>query len=418
MAWILFGRKPQVTRGAALLAAVVLAAGCGGGDNPSSTAGDAEGPSEVAQSVLTQEQAEQALLTLENLGDEFRVDAEEGDSGTSDMGCLSALGDVENLDAAVEAEASYEYADEMGTPAIYNSVASFEQTSEVTAAFDEVKVALESCTQVDVTDDDGLRMQLDVDVDDQKTTTDVDDQVNILASGSASADGLELPFSFGVSLARVDNNTTMVGVVGVGEFGLELLDGYTEIAVDRVVAVAGGQDPPEAVAAPLGYADEPIEEPQPQEENFEALPLDGGSYTWASGVQLRLSVERVEPWGSTSDFCGDGSCGVANPDDTRFVFKYEVTVPEDFPAPFESYSCPGQLQVATGNDDEALSGVLGDYYRDLGGTVFPGSTKFGIEEYYIEKAYVGEEFYIESTCGDVDYTGETAYFVGKIESSP
>jgi hypothetical protein len=36
---------------------------------------------------------------------------------------------------------------------------------------------------------------------------------------------------------------------------------------------------------------------------------------------------------------------------------------------------------------------------------------FRVDEYYVEKAYAGKEFYIESYCGDADQA-EPAYFTG------
>lgn len=147
---------------------------------------------------------------------------------------------------------------------------------------------------------------------------------------------------------------------------------------------------------------------------LEQLPFDGGTYTWSSGITLTTSVEKVEPWGSTDDFCGDGTCGVADPDDTRFVLRYEVSVPADHSGPFDASSCPGSLHVMSGNDDEAFSSVAGDYYAGLDGDVLPGATKFGVEEYYIEKTSIDQDFYLASDCGDVDYDGETAYFGGTI----
>jgi hypothetical protein len=51
----------------------------------------------------------------------------------------------------------------------------------------------------------------------------------------------------------------------------------------------------------------------------------------------------------------------------------------------------------------------------LEGKIFPGATKFGVDEYYIEKAYADKEFYLESYCGDPDGYEESAYFAGPIE---
>lgn len=155
----------------------------------------------------------------------------------------------------------------------------------------------------------------------------------------------------------------------------------------------------------------PSDEPEPEEVT---QPLNGGTYTWKSGIRMDTKVEKVEPWGGVKDdFCGDGSCGVADPDDTRFVIRYMVTVPKDFAGKFEPYSCPGDLEPMNGNADEALSGVMGDDYRSLDDVILPGATKFGVGEYYIEKAYAKETFYIQSTCGDPEGM-ETVQFAGKI----
>jgi hypothetical protein len=153
----------------------------------------------------------------------------------------------------------------------------------------------------------------------------------------------------------------------------------------------------------------------PQEEGPPTQPLDGGSYTWSNGVTLTLEVARQEPWGDTDDYCGDGSCGVSNPDDLRWVLHYEVSVPEDAPRPFDPYSCPGELQIANGNDEETIINVSGDYANSLDGKILPGSTKSGDNEYSIERSALGEEFYIESSCGDPDYMESPVYFTGVID---
>lgn len=128
---------------------------------------------------------------------------------------------------------------------------------------------------------------------------------------------------------------------------------------------------------------------------------------------MRTSVFLVEPWGSRDDFCGDGSCGVADLDDTRFVLNYEISLPATASTPLDPSSCPGDLHVESGNDAEALSGVAGQHARPLDESILPGRTKFGVDEYCVEKAYVNQTFYIESVCGD-PAGAEVAYFQGKI----
>ena len=61
--------------------------------------------------------------------------------------------------------------------------------------------------------------------------------------------------------------------------------------------------------------------------------LDGGSYTWDSGVILTTSFRLVEKWGVRHPYCEDGSCGSAEPDDVRVILDYSVKVPKSLAAP-------------------------------------------------------------------------------------
>lgn len=400
--------RPLGRRAAAAVSAGMLLslAACGGTGSSGGKVDEVE--------VLTQQQAEEALLSAENLSEQYRVapDDQDDNDDLTDMGCLTALGDLEEKEADREAEVDYEFDDEMGLPVVFSAVSSYAKTGDLTDAFERFRSEMEGCDRIEHTDEDGATMTLDLTIDDEKVTTDVDDQINFSGTGSIESEGFELPMGLWFTVARVDNHLTMVGVSDLGDGGSSMIGSLAEVAVDRLVAVASGEEPPATEVAAAERGTDPAEE---EGGGFESLPLDGGSYTWDSGITLKMSVERVEPWGATDDFCGDGSCGVANPDDTRFVLKYEVTVPETYSEPFDPMGCPGQLHATSGSDDEALSPVAGDHYRELGGKIFPGSTKFGVDEYYIEKAYADQEFYIESSCGDPGFSGETAYFVGPID---
>ena len=400
-----------VTAAAIVLGLTALTA-CSGGGNGS-------GP-DVQR--LTEDEATAALLTETNVGEQYRVtESDEEDDDDSSFGCMDAVGDMEENDAPVEVERDFEFVNEFGLPTIGSQVASYDAVGDATDAFDRVRSALDDCNEVDETDADGARVQLDLTIDDESSTTEADDQLNLVATGTISSEGMEFPFGLSYSAARVDNHVTAVAIAELGNEVGASMDDYLTAAVDRLNAVADGEEPEDApidigagAAEGSGASDDEGAAPG-GEGSF--LPLDGGTYTWSNGVTMTLSVERVEPWGDTDDFCGDGSCGVANPEDTRFVFKYEVSVPDDFPEPFDPSSCPGSLSVTSGNDQEALSGVAGDYAQYMDGKIFPGQTKFGVEEYYVEKAYAKKEFYIESTCGDTDFGGESAYFVGPIEKT-
>jgi hypothetical protein len=131
---------------------------------------------------------------------------------------------------------------------------------------------------------------------------------------------------------------------------------------------------------------------------------------------MTTRVELVEPWGDHDDSCGDGSCGISNPDDTKFALRYTVTVPRSFSGRFDAASCPGSLHVANGNDDDALISVAADEGKSLSGAVLPGTTKYCVDVYSIEKNARGEDFFIEPTCGDIDMSSDIAYWGGKISA--
>lgn len=347
------------------------------------------------------------------------TDDEEDDDDDA-PGCLGELDDTDEPDSESDADVDFEADDELGLPALTNGVASFKSERDVTEAMEAIRDALEDCDNVDYTDpDDGTQIVLDFDSNDEKSSPDVDDQFNLTATGTIS-NGLEFPFGLWLSVVRVDNHTTSVLITDLSEDSESMLNPFTKMAVDRLVAVIKGEEPEVTQGPAPGTGGDPIESGDDTDDGdddaFEQLPIDGGLYTWESGVSMKLTVDRVELWGKKSDFCGDGSCGIADPDDTRVVLKYEVTVPADASEPFDASSCPGQMYPTSGSDDDALSGVFGDFAKSIDGKIFPGATKTGFDEYYIEKAYADQAFYIESACGDFDYDGQTAYFVGSFNT--
>ena len=193
----------------------------------------------------------------------------------------------------------------------------------------------------------------------------------------------------------------VVGYASVQRAASEFEDFFGTTDFESDSAVEGGGEPS------FEDGEFPSSELESQEgDPATSLPLDGGTYTWQSGVEMTISISRMEPWGSTDDYCGDGSCGVSNPDDLRVVFEYEVSVPDYITQPFDASSCPGELHIASGNDDEAIISVAGDYASYLEGKILPGQTKSGRDEYSIERSAVGDDFYIESSCGDPYYEAD------------
>ena len=60
--------------------------------------------------------------------------------------------------------------------------------------------------------------------------------------------------------------------------------------------------------------------------------------------------------------------------------------------------------------------MAGDYPSEISGKILPGQSKTGSAEYSIEKSALGQEFYIESSCGDplAEMDG-AVYFTGVID---
>lgn len=225
---------------------LVLLSGCGGQD---SSTGDgsrgAQTPDEQLV-VLSDEQAETALLTSADLGEGFVID-ETDESSESSLGCLDPVEDLDGPDAATEAEVSF--TDELGITEVYSSVASFADEESGAAALQQLRESLGSCTAVDV-EDDGVRFSLTVEVGDGVAIDGAEEQVAISAAGAAETDALELPVAFDIVALRLDNNVTTVGLLQIGEGDSGRLAEYADTAVARLEAVMAGEPVPSPEQSP------------------------------------------------------------------------------------------------------------------------------------------------------------------------
>jgi hypothetical protein len=124
-------------------------------------------------------------------------------------------------------------------------VESFDGAGELTSLFDSIRGELDGCESVHRTVD-AVDFALAVTVDGERSTGDTDDQINIAATGTATSQGLELPVDLRASLVRIDNHLTGVAVSAIGPGDRGLLAPLTEVAVDRLAAIAAGDEPPPA----------------------------------------------------------------------------------------------------------------------------------------------------------------------------
>ena len=218
----------------ALVLALSLAA-CGGDDEASpSPDGGSEAPV-----VLSQEEADGALLTVDDLDGDFTA-LGPTDNEDQDLGCLSGLTALSDVPADTEAEDNLELETETSLRSVTTAVNSYTDTETVVAALETFRASLEGCESVEVTDPEGgSTLALTVTVDDAPGIGEADDQVGFSGTGSVSTPGTSYSYDVGFVVSRVDNAITVVGVVDLGAPGDDVLDTLTETAVDRLNDAVG-----------------------------------------------------------------------------------------------------------------------------------------------------------------------------------
>jgi hypothetical protein len=240
-------------RWAVSLAALALTslAACGGDSDSSSDDSGSDSGSELE--ALTSEQAEQALLSEAVMGADFTAGepSEESDEGAP--GCLAALDDMDDIGAETEAEIEYASTSEVGLPSVEHSVFSYTEIDPISARIEEVSTALEGCTTVEDTDEDGTEYLLDVSVSTETTSEGAEEQITVAATGTITAEGQEIPLGVYMSSVRVENHVSVMVYTDIPEdeaatsaaFG-----SYVDAGAARLAAVAAGDEPAEEPVEP------------------------------------------------------------------------------------------------------------------------------------------------------------------------
>ena len=214
-----------------------------GGDGDGGDGGDADdsGP------ALTQEQLEVVVLTPENLGDGWSGRPAESDDDSGAPGCFGEIetisDDLEPIEVA-DHDVEYGYGDR-SVPQITSSGSSYEDGNAVDQAFDSLNAVLSTCTAVTGIDGEGGTWDMTVTSDDTAVSDATDDQINVTASGTyADSSGAEFELTLHQSYVRIGKNVITVGVSGF-EDQSALQAAYTQIAIDRLIAVVIDSEPSE-----------------------------------------------------------------------------------------------------------------------------------------------------------------------------
>lgn len=218
-----------LTRRARLLAAGlalgVLLTACGGSDDES----------DAGPKVLSQESADGALLTLDDVGEGFVENTQPDEDETNDLGCLSGINDLDELEADTEAKVNYDAESDTALRSVLSGISSFDDEATITEAFDDFRAGIEDCEGVDITDPSGFNITLAVSVVDGDDLGDVDDQIRFTGTGQITS-GPDQSYSYDLDFvaSRIGNNLSVVGLIDVGARGEDVIDSLAETAVDRL----------------------------------------------------------------------------------------------------------------------------------------------------------------------------------------
>lgn len=264
--------RPRCAPAAAATLALVslLAAGCGddGGDAeaqetetvfvdadgnviepPDDTTDDTTDGGDVDDSgpALSQEQLEVVVLTPENVGPEWTGGPVESDEESSSPGCFGEIDAIsDSLDPIEVAEHDVEYGyGDSGVPQVASGASSYEDGNAVAQAFTDLHSVLSGCTSVVGTDDEGNEWDLTVSYDDTVVSDATDDQINVTAVGTfTDTAGSAYELTLHQSYVRIGKNVITLGVTDLGD-QTDLHKEYTQIAIDRLVAVIIDSEPSE-----------------------------------------------------------------------------------------------------------------------------------------------------------------------------
>lgn len=223
------------------------------GDDAADDSSDGSGEAAELE-VLTDEQADQALLSETVMGAEFTAGEPSEDSEEGAPGCLAALDDLDDIGAETEAKVEYTSTSEIGLPTLEHDIFSYTDIDPISTRIEEVSTALDGCTSVEETDEDGTEYALDVSLSTDTTTENADEQITLQAVGTIVSGGQEIPLGVYMSSVRVENHVSVVVFTDIPEdpdASAASFEEYVNAGADRLAAVAAGEEPSEdPIAAP------------------------------------------------------------------------------------------------------------------------------------------------------------------------
>lgn len=195
---------------------------------------------------MTPDQISQAVLQDDNMGDGW-TSTPSTDDDTTAPGCLA---DVKTLTAGLTKKdkggTEFSFGD---TLSVESTVTAYTDATSLAAVFDQVQVAVAACTKVTGPDGDGNTWDLTLTSTDDAGYDGVDDQYSVSGTGTiTTSDGNSAQIYLEQTAARIGANVASISTFDLSSRSAEH-ETWAQIAVDRFVAVANG-DEPAATTAP------------------------------------------------------------------------------------------------------------------------------------------------------------------------
>lgn len=220
-------------RAAAALVAPVLVlslAGCSGDDAQAGT---------TKARAMSDAQGRPALLTGRDVGPGYRKQPPDDDGGNEGMDCLSvAARQFERVAAATELEREFRKAGPAGTlgeVSVLSGFSSYAEAERAEITLDELRGGLQDCRTAEY-EEEGATIHFDIAVSDEKTTDELDQQVNVTLDGEITIGETVLPLVVELRYFRIDNHggTVSVSLLNAPDEAAEV-DRLVGLGVDRFV---------------------------------------------------------------------------------------------------------------------------------------------------------------------------------------
>lgn len=228
--------------GLTLLAALV--AGCG---DDSDNDGDKSKDAGSDVPALTADQLAEVVLDENNMGPDWTGTPGE-DSDALGPGCI---GEVKQLTDSIDEtdKERIDYTFQGGAPYLSSSASAYPDEKALADVFDQVEQTLGDCTSVTGTDSDGWEYDLQVTYDDTIESDSLDGEIRVRFAGTVTAEGQSQEISQAITMFRMGPNIVQVALSANGDLAAtDSIETYGQIALDRLLAVAAGEQPAETTA--------------------------------------------------------------------------------------------------------------------------------------------------------------------------